>query len=283
MTVGTVPGMSYPSDLTDDQWAPLEPVFNAAGKRGRKHTDDLRTVVDALLYIAQTGCQWRYLPASFGRCTRVRSQFRRWSQWHLGAGTDGADTAARAEDGRANETPSMVAVDVLGLPVAALVVLASTHENRASELMLEHLSRQGVTNRLQLVPVDRGVTAAAGRTRSALTTTSRSAGWGGTTSSRSSAQSGMPGAWRSPTAVSDAPAGCRSRLRTPPCRLQAGSVSRASPRRCATCHESEPAAFLLRRSQLDHPPSRTAPKMRHEPSRNGVLTAADERAPVAAI
>jgi transposase len=33
--VGTVPGMAYPSDLTDEQWALLEPVFNAPGKRGR--------------------------------------------------------------------------------------------------------------------------------------------------------------------------------------------------------------------------------------------------------
>ena len=53
--------------------------------------------------------------------------------------------------------------DVTGLPVGALVVPASTHENRASELMLEHLTVQGVTGRLELVLVDRGVTAAAAR------------------------------------------------------------------------------------------------------------------------
>ncbi|HLN78031.1 MAG TPA: transposase [Nocardioidaceae bacterium] len=58
----------------------LEPVFKAPGKRGRKHAGDLRTVVDAMLYIAQTGCQWRYLPSSFGPWTRVWSQFRRWSR-----------------------------------------------------------------------------------------------------------------------------------------------------------------------------------------------------------
>jgi putative transposase len=52
---------------------------------------------------------------------------------------------------------------VTGLPVAALVVPASTHENRASKLMLEHLTRQGVNNRLKLVLVDRDVTAAAAR------------------------------------------------------------------------------------------------------------------------
>jgi hypothetical protein len=61
--------MPCPSDLTDDQWDLLEPLFNAPGKRGRKHADDLRTVVNAMLYIAQTGCQWRYLPESFGPWT----------------------------------------------------------------------------------------------------------------------------------------------------------------------------------------------------------------------
>ena len=191
--------MSYPSDLTDDQWARLEPVFNAPSKRGRKHADDRRTVVNAMLYIAHTGCQWRYLPASFGPWTRVWSQFRRWSRNDTWAqALTVLHATARQVDCRAEETPSMVvidthlsrgasnggltfhdrgglfgrtkgakrivAVDVTGLPVAALVVPASTHENRASELMLEHLNQQGVTDRLELVLVDRGVTAAAART-----------------------------------------------------------------------------------------------------------------------
>ena len=194
----TVRGMPYPSDLTDDQWELLEPVFNAPGKRGRRHADDLRSVVDAMLYISQAGCQWRYLPESFGPWTRVWSQFRRWSRNGTWAhALTVLHAVARREDGRAQETPSMVvidthlargasnggltfhdrggpygrtkgakrvvAVDVTGLPVAAVVVPASTHENRASDLMLEHLTRQGVTDRLELVLVDRGVTAAAAR------------------------------------------------------------------------------------------------------------------------
>ena len=190
--------MPYPSDLTDEQWDLLEPVFNAPGKRGRRHADDLRSVVDAMLYIAQTGCQWRYLPESFGPWTRVWSQFRRWSRngtWAQALTV--LHAAARRQHGRAEQTPSMVvidthlargasnggftfhdrggpygrtkgakrivAVDVTGLPVGALVVPAFTHENRASELMLEHLTGQGVTSRLELVLVDRGVTAAAAR------------------------------------------------------------------------------------------------------------------------
>ncbi|HQR28368.1 MULTISPECIES: transposase [Nocardioides] len=66
--------------------------------------------------------------------------------------------------GRTKGAKRFVAVEVTSLPVAALVVPASTHENRTSDLMLEHLDRQGVTDRLELVLVDRGVTAAAART-----------------------------------------------------------------------------------------------------------------------
>jgi transposase len=64
--VGTVGGMTYTSDLTDEQWGLLEPVFNAPGKRGPKHAPDLRRVVDAMLYVSHTGCQWRFLPGRPG-------------------------------------------------------------------------------------------------------------------------------------------------------------------------------------------------------------------------
>jgi putative transposase len=190
VTVGTVPGMSYPSDLADDQWDLLEPVFNAPGKRGRKHADDLRTVVDAMLYIAQTGCQWRYLPASFGQWTRVWSQFRRWSRTGTWAqALTVLHAAARIEDGRTDETPSMVvidthlargasngaftfhdrggrygrtkgakrvvAVDVTGLPVAALVVPQLFE--RVRELVLRWLNGAQVRHRRGLGPAWRTV------------------------------------------------------------------------------------------------------------------------------
>jgi hypothetical protein len=58
-----------------------------------------------------------------------------------------------------------VAVDVTGLPVAELVVPAATHESLASQAMLEQLAEQGVTDRPELMLVDRGVTTAASITR----------------------------------------------------------------------------------------------------------------------
>lgn len=138
--------MSYSTDLTDEQWALLEPVFNAPGKRGPKHAPDLRSVVDAMLYISHTGCRWRYLPESFGRWTRVWSQFRRWSRngtWARaltvlhGAARGASNGGATFHDrggpyGRTKGAKRIVAVDVTGLPMGALVVPASTHENRAS-------------------------------------------------------------------------------------------------------------------------------------------------------
>ena len=99
--------MTYPGDLTDEQCELLEPVFNAPDRGVRRHAHDLRSVVDAMLYIAQTGCQWRYLPEAFGPWTRVWSQFRRWS----GNGTWASaltvlHATARKADGRTEATPA---------------------------------------------------------------------------------------------------------------------------------------------------------------------------------
>lgn len=52
--------------------------------------------------------------------------------------------------GRTKGAKRVVAVDVTGLPVAALVIPASIHENRASDLLLEHLTQQGIAGRLEL-------------------------------------------------------------------------------------------------------------------------------------
>jgi transposase len=106
-----VPKQSYPTDLTKKQWAVVKALLNAPGKRGPKF-GDLRTVVDAMLYVAHTGCQWRYLPTQFGPWTRVWSQFRRWSRngtwgWLLAV----LHEQARWRAGRAEPRPSMVVVD----------------------------------------------------------------------------------------------------------------------------------------------------------------------------
>jgi transposase len=72
----------YPSDLRDGQWAALEPLLKEArGQRhagGRPRKYELRRVVDAMLYVVKTGCQWRQLPADFPPWQTVHQQFRAW-------------------------------------------------------------------------------------------------------------------------------------------------------------------------------------------------------------
>lgn len=54
--------LRYPSDLTDEEWALVEPLI-APGKRGGgKRTVVMRNVVDGVMYILSTGCQWRAIP-----------------------------------------------------------------------------------------------------------------------------------------------------------------------------------------------------------------------------
>ena len=70
---------SYPSDLSDAQWAILEPLLGApAARPGRPRSHPRREVVDAILYVLRTGCQWRYLPEGFPHWNTVYWYFKRW-------------------------------------------------------------------------------------------------------------------------------------------------------------------------------------------------------------
>ena len=190
--------MAYSSDLSDAQWKVLEPLLLVPSKRGPKHGADLRHVVDAMLYISHTGCQWRYLPGEFGPWTRVWSQFRRWSRngtWtqvltelyassrmalgrmdlrpsmvvidtHLARGASNGGATFHNQGGpygRTNGAKRIVCVDVTGLPLCVRVVPASTSEASAVELILDDLARSGADKRLELVPVDRGTAVSAAK------------------------------------------------------------------------------------------------------------------------
>ncbi|HAT85918.1 MAG TPA: IS5 family transposase [Rhizobiales bacterium] len=68
----------YPSDLTDAEWALLEPLLPPAKSGGRPRTTSLRDVANAILYIASSGCQWRMLPRDFPPMTTVQGYFYDW-------------------------------------------------------------------------------------------------------------------------------------------------------------------------------------------------------------
>src|SRR5882762_3353828 len=54
-------GLRYESDTTDAEWLVMESLLPPASALGRPRATDMRTVIDAILYIASTGCQWRQL------------------------------------------------------------------------------------------------------------------------------------------------------------------------------------------------------------------------------
>lgn len=68
----------YFTDLTDEQWALIAPHLPPPRPGGRPRQTNLRDVVDAILYLLRTGCQWRLLPRDFPPWGTVWSYFRRW-------------------------------------------------------------------------------------------------------------------------------------------------------------------------------------------------------------
>ena len=170
----------YPSDLTDERWALIEPVITAwkAAHRsvsGHQGGYEMREIVNAILYQSRTGCQWEYLPHDLPPRSAAYYYFARWRD-------DGTDQAihdllrwhAREKKGRKAD-PSLVvldtqsvhaaasvpagttgkdagkkvpgrkrglAVDVLGLVVAVVVLAASAHENTAGIALLDRVAAQ---------------------------------------------------------------------------------------------------------------------------------------------
>lgn len=71
---------NYPSDLTDEKWAILEPLLPVNSKAGRPVETDLRAVINAISYRIRTGCQWEYLPSDFPPKGTVYYYFRKWAK-----------------------------------------------------------------------------------------------------------------------------------------------------------------------------------------------------------
>jgi putative transposase len=72
----------YPSDLTDRQWCNIEPLFppeeRPAGRAGRPRTYPVRELVNAIFYLAKSGCAWRMLPHDFPPWKTVSYYFYTW-------------------------------------------------------------------------------------------------------------------------------------------------------------------------------------------------------------
>lgn len=69
---------SYPTDLSDDEWAVLERLVPAVKPGGRPANHTRREIVNAILYVLRTGCQWRNLPHDLPRWGTVYTYYRNW-------------------------------------------------------------------------------------------------------------------------------------------------------------------------------------------------------------
>ncbi|WP_133150909.1 IS5 family transposase [Frankia canadensis] len=177
----------YPSDLSDSQWALIEPLLPPPAAVGRPEKHDRRDLVDAILYVVRSGCAWRALPSDYPPWQTVYYYFALWhdlgvtervhdalrEQARRAEGRDpepsagiidsqsvkGADTVPASSRGydagkKINGRKRFIAVDTMGLLLAVLVVPASTHDTAGGRQLL--LDSYVAGRRLRLVFADAG-------------------------------------------------------------------------------------------------------------------------------
>ena len=173
---------TYPSDLTDEQWALVEP-FIPVYPGGRPRKTSMRDVLDAIFYVLRTGCQWAYLPKDFPPKSTVWGYFDEWrnngtlDRLHdalrdqvrkekprrprhtASLDSQSVDTSSGGEDrGRDNAKnvdgrKRHIIVDSLGLLLAVLVTGADVDDGVAAPTVLQQLEEQPVS-KLRCVYVD---------------------------------------------------------------------------------------------------------------------------------
>ena len=72
-------GLRYPSDLTDAEWLVIAPLIPPGKRGGDKRTVKLREVLNGLLYVLSTGCQWRAIPKDLPPRSTVHGYFDLWT------------------------------------------------------------------------------------------------------------------------------------------------------------------------------------------------------------
>lgn len=101
----------YPTDLTDDQWAILEPLLPPPKPRGRPRTTNLRLVLNTIFYLNKAGCQWAMLPKDLAKRSTAHDYLSAWTAggtWQ--AILDALRRQVRVAAGREPE-PSKAAID----------------------------------------------------------------------------------------------------------------------------------------------------------------------------
>jgi putative transposase len=181
------PRRSYPGDLTDAQWAILEPMLPPAVAAGAPRKTDFREVVNAILYLLENGCKWKALPHDFPPEGTVRDYFHQWRRsglWEKIHDTLRAQVRAQAGKGpepsagcidsqsvkatrtagtrgydagkKINGVKRHILVDTLGLLLAVVVHAANIQDRDGAKLVFERAKIKGTWPRMQRVWADGG-------------------------------------------------------------------------------------------------------------------------------
>jgi putative transposase len=160
----------YPSDLTDDQWKLIEPLIPPKIGKGENRKVDLREVINGILYVLRTGCQWDYLPHDFLPKGTTYYYFDKWKKegrWDYllsslhqkvrvadgreatpSAGSVDSQTIQTTEMGgehgydggkKINGRKRHIFVDVMGFVLAVLITSASVDDGVAAVALLEKI------------------------------------------------------------------------------------------------------------------------------------------------
>lgn len=117
MTLGR---QAYPTDLTDEQWAILEPLVPTLAPDAAYHVHARREIVNAILYVLRSGCSWRMLPHEFPAWQTVYYYFRKWERegvWdHI---LQALRMRVRRKQGRDDE-PSAAIIDSQSITTSAV-------------------------------------------------------------------------------------------------------------------------------------------------------------------
>jgi transposase len=165
--------LSYPTDMTDEQWQLIEGLLPAAKPGGRPRTVDIRAVVNAIFYIVVAGCAWRMLPHDFPKWKTVYGYFRAWREdgtweaiherfvlWIRVSEDREAVPSAASLDSQSvkTATPAALAVgfdggklvkgrkrhlmvDTLGLVMMVVVTAANVSDPKGAKLIFEKLTQ----------------------------------------------------------------------------------------------------------------------------------------------
>jgi len=177
---------AYPTDVSDAQWAIIDPLIPAAKRGGRRRTVCMREVINAIFYLLRSGCAWRMLPHDLPAWQTAYGYFRSWRDegvWE--AINDALREAVREEAGREPQPSAAIIdsqsvkcgavagdrgydrfkmikgkkrhilVDVIGLLLTVVVHKANEQDRSGARKLLVRAASKGFT-RLQLIWADGG-------------------------------------------------------------------------------------------------------------------------------